>query len=119
MNFFAASGLMPIEWCGFAEMISSRESFAEGLARLIRRSGKTQKEIAEELGINTSSISRWLKARELPNSVTIDKLCTYFGVHPMMLFAADETIAIGQGKIVVDLEKLAADSGFKLTPKDS
>lgn len=119
MNFSINSGLMPVEWTGLVAMISARESFAEGLARLIRRSGKTQKEIAEEIGINVSSISRWLKAREMPNSVTMDKLCNYFGVHPMVLFAANETVALGDGKVVVDLEKIARESGYIIKKKDS
>jgi len=119
MNYIVDSGLMKAEWRGLIAMISAKESFAEGLSRIIRRSGKTQKQIAGEMGINYSSISRWLNAREMPNSVTMDKICNYFGVHPMMLFAADETIALGQGKVLVDLEKIAAESGYIIKKKDS
>lgn len=52
---------------------------AKNLKRLAYESHKTQTEIAQELGINKSTLSGWMNGARVPKMEKIDMLCKYFG----------------------------------------
>lgn len=97
-----------------------RDAFALGLGRLMRSQGLSQKQFAQKFGTTEATVSRWMTAEKIPNYPTIDRICEFFSVDPQVLLSPDESLSIaGHGKIVLDLEKIAAESGYIITKKDS
>lgn len=60
--------------------IGNKEVFAENLLFYIERAGKTQKELADMLGIATSTFNSWVKAQKYPRIDKIEQLANYFGI---------------------------------------
>ena len=60
----------------------TEQEYAKIIARNIRRlafnKGKTQLEMAKELGINQSTLSCWMNGTRTPKMSKIDMLCNYF-----------------------------------------
>ena len=54
--------------------------FANNLNRLIERSGKTKKEIAEVIGVAPSTFNEWTKGKKYPRMGKVEMLANYFGV---------------------------------------
>lgn len=105
---------------GAEVMISLRECFADALLALLRERDLTQVEFAKKIGVTQTSVSRWTNGKEVPVSKTVDKIAGFFQVHPSLLFMPPGRMyAAGPGKVLIDIERIAAESGFKLTPKDS
>lgn len=53
---------------------------AKNLKRIVYESGKTQAEVARDLGINKSTLSNWMSGTRIPKMDSIDMLCNYFNV---------------------------------------
>lgn len=53
---------------------------AINLKRLAYNTGKSQTQIAKELGISQSTLACWMSGKRTPKIPTIDKLAKYFGV---------------------------------------
>jgi len=53
---------------------------AKNLKRLAYYSGKTQVEIAKELGINKATLGSWMNGTRTPKIENVDMLADYFGV---------------------------------------
>ena len=121
MNSLQKYAIPNHRWTGIIDMTNMvRECFSEAISALIKQRGITQKELAVAMGLTQTSVSRWVNGKEIPSHPTLDALCRYFNVPPMALFAATENMyAAGPGKIVLDLEKIAAESGYIITKKDS
>lgn len=60
--------------------IGNREVFSKNLAYYIEKSGKTQKEIAEIVGVSTSTFNDWVKAKKYPRIDKIEILADYFRI---------------------------------------
>ena len=58
----------------------SKEVFARNLKEYMNRSGKTQKEMAEIVGVAQSTFNEWLKAKKYPRIDKIEMLANYFGI---------------------------------------
>lgn len=54
--------------------------FSRNLNSFIERSGKTQKEIADDLNINPQTLNSWCTGNALPRMPRIQLLADYFGV---------------------------------------
>ncbi len=50
------------------------------LAELRKRSGKTQKEVAEGIGVAKSTLSNYEKGKQAMNVVILKRLCEYYDV---------------------------------------
>lgn len=59
---------------------TSRDVFAHNLQFYVKTSGRTQKEIAEELGVSTATFCDWVKGKKFPRIDKIELLAEYFGV---------------------------------------
>ena len=57
-----------------------RETLRSNLEAFILRSGRTQKEIAEELNVSKSSVTNWIKGKNAPDVDLILPLCELLGV---------------------------------------
>ena len=60
--------------------IGNREVFAKNLTYYVERSGKTQKEIAEIVGVSKSTFNDWMKAKKYPRIDKIEMLADYFRI---------------------------------------
>ena len=60
--------------------IGNKEIFARNLTYYVERSGKQQKEIAEIIGVSTSTFNDWAKGKKYPRIGKIEKLAGYFGI---------------------------------------
>ena len=60
--------------------IGNKETFAKNLIYYIERSGRTQVEIADAIGVSKSTLTEWTKARKYPRIDKIELLANYFGI---------------------------------------
>ena len=60
--------------------IGNKEIFAKNLKWYLEITGKTQKEIAQYLQVNPSSVNDWVKAKKYPRIDKIEMLSIYFGI---------------------------------------
>lgn len=59
---------------------SNKMIFAENLKFYIDRSGKSQKELAEMLGVATSTFNNWVRGNKYPRMDKVEMLANYFGI---------------------------------------
>lgn len=50
--------------------------FGENLSRMIKDFGYTQSEFAKLIGVNPSSISRYVNKTQMPGASTMDNICS-------------------------------------------
>ena len=60
--------------------IGNREVFAKNLLYYLEKSGRTQIEIAEIVGVSKSTFNDWVKGKKYPRIDKIEKLAIYFGI---------------------------------------
>lgn len=60
--------------------IGNKEIMARNLSYYVERSGKTQRELAEIVGVAASTFNDWLKAKKYPRIDKIEILADYFGI---------------------------------------
>lgn len=66
-----------------------KKVFAANLNFYIGKSGKQQKEIAKEIGYNTTTFNTWCMGKILPKMGKIQKIADYFGIKkPICLISA-------------------------------
>lgn len=58
----------------------SNEVFASNLRRYMESRGKTQKELAEIVGVSAPTMHDWLKGKKLPRMDKVERLAKYFGI---------------------------------------
>lgn len=61
-------------------VIWSKEVFAKNLRMYLERSGKTQKELAEIVGVSAPTMNDWIKGKKYPRIDKIEILADYFGI---------------------------------------
>lgn len=60
--------------------VETRKIMARNLTRYVALSGKTQREIAEYVGVAPSTFNDWLKAKKYPRIDKIEKIAEYFKI---------------------------------------
>lgn len=60
--------------------IGNKETMARNLRYYVEKSGKTQKEISEMVGVAPSTFNDWMKGKKYPRIDKIEILADYFGV---------------------------------------
>lgn len=58
----------------------NKEVMAKNLAKYLEKSGKTQKEMAEIVGVAPSTFNDWLRGKKYPRIDKIEILADYFGI---------------------------------------
>lgn len=61
-------------------MAWSKEVFAKNLRYYMESRGKSQKELAEIVGVSAPTVNEWLKAKKYPRIDKIEILANYFGI---------------------------------------
>ena len=60
--------------------LGNKEVMAKNLNYYLEKCGKTQKEIAEVIGVPTSTFNNWMKGLKYPRIDKIEMLANYFGI---------------------------------------
>lgn len=60
--------------------LGNKEIFAKNLRYYIERSGKTQKDFADIVGVAYSTFNDWINAKKYPRIDKIEILADYFGI---------------------------------------
>lgn len=60
--------------------IGNKQTIAKNLNYYIERSGKTQRELAEVVGVAPSTFNDWTKGKKYPRIDKIEILANYFGI---------------------------------------
>lgn len=60
--------------------LGNRDILARNLAYYVDRSGKTQKELAEVVGVASTTFNDWMRAKKYPRIDKIEILANYFGI---------------------------------------
>lgn len=65
--------------------IGNKEIFAKNLQYYIARSHRSQKEIAEAVGVSPSTFNEWVKGKKYPRIDKIEMLANYFHIQKSSL----------------------------------
>lgn len=60
--------------------IGNKEVFSKNLKWYLELKGITQKDLAQYLGVNPSSVNDWIKGKKYPRIDKIEMIARYFGV---------------------------------------
>jgi transcriptional regulator with XRE-family HTH domain len=60
--------------------IGNKETFAKNLVYYLSICGREQKEVAEDIGVPTSTFNEWVKGKKYPRIDKIEKLANYFKI---------------------------------------
>ena len=60
--------------------LGNKEVLAKNLGFYMDRKGVTQKELAEVVGVGTSTVNDWIKAKKYPRIDAIEKMANYFRI---------------------------------------
>lgn len=60
--------------------LGNKEVMAKNLQYYMNKTGKSQKELAEIVGVSTSTFSDWIKAKKYPRIDKIELLAAYFKI---------------------------------------
>ncbi|KKI52004.1 helix-turn-helix domain-containing protein [Christensenella hongkongensis] len=92
------------------------EPFVNRIFDLLKKSGKSAKELAISIGVSQGNVTDWKNGRSKPSAIQIPKIAEFFGVTTdAIYYGTDSSTPIGNGAN----NTLAAASGFdKLSPQD-
>lgn len=102
----------------------SKKTFATNLQRYIAESGKTQKEIADIIGVSAPTLNEWVSGKKFPRIDKIQKLADYFGILKSDLIeekseeqekpAIDDGLTESQRKLIDFAKGLSGDQADKV-----
>jgi transcriptional regulator with XRE-family HTH domain len=72
--------LTNLEGCVGMSNIGNKEIFAKNLTYYINRHSKEQKEVADAIGVPSSTFNNWVKGNKYPRIDKIEMLANYFGI---------------------------------------
>lgn len=58
----------------------SKQVFSKNLKKYMESSGKTQKELADIVGVKAPTFNEWIKGKKFPRIDKVQKLADYFGI---------------------------------------
>lgn len=98
--------------------IGNKEIFAKNLTFYMNRHGKSQKEIAEIVGVSPSTFNDWMKGKKYPRIDKIEVLASYFGILKSDLIEDKSEEEKTPGKLeLTEGEKMLLDL-FNRVPED-
>lgn len=60
--------------------IGNKETFAKNLSFYLAKTGETQKEVAEAIGVTPASLNEWIKGKKYPRIDKIEMLAKHFNI---------------------------------------
>ena len=92
--------------------LGNKQIFAKNLEYFINRSGKSKKEIAEHLGVASSTFSNWCTGIKYPRIDKIEMLANYFGIMKSDLIEDKTEIQKNNDTIANIIVRLRTDEDF-------
>ena len=99
--------------------LGNKEIFARNLMRYVNQTGRSQKELAEIIGVAQPTFNEWCRGRKYPRIDKIEMLADFFGIQKSDLiedktgadntdlsFAKRKLIDLAQGCSEEDAERL-------------
>ena len=96
--------------------LGNKEILAANLRYYIERSGKTQKDFAEIVGVKYSTFNDWINAKKYPRIDKIEMLAAYFGIQKSDLIEEKEKPTAVDDGLSKDMQKLI--DRIKVLPED-
>lgn len=97
--------------------IGNKTVMAKNLTYYVNRSGKTQKELSEIVGVATSTFNDWMKGKKYPRIDKIEILANYFGILKSDLIEDGDKKTSPTEPTLSEGEKMLLDL-FKRVPED-
>lgn len=97
--------------------IGNKSVIAKNLTYYVNRSGKTQKEISEIVGVATSTFNDWMKGKKYPRIDKIEILANYFGILKSDLIEDKDKKTSPEEPKLTEGEKLVLEL-FRKIPED-
>lgn len=60
--------------------LGNKEVMAKNLQYYVAKSGKSQRQLSEIVGVSTSTFNDWMKAKKYPRIDKVELLANYFGI---------------------------------------
>lgn len=98
--------------------IGNKEVFARNLAIYLHRSGKSQREMADIVGVSSSTFNEWMKAKKYPRIDKIELMANYFGILKSDLIEEAEDKKISPDELVLTEGEKELLRLFRLIPED-
>ena len=96
--------------------IGNKETFAKNLVYYLNISGREQKEVANEIGVATSTFNDWTKGKKYPRIDKIEMLANYFRIKKSDLIE-DKKAKTPDEQTLTEGEKMLLDL-FRRVPAD-
>ena len=90
VDFFIDNNKVMPESSAATKNTYSRVAFAKQLRIQVASVGKTQKEVAEAIGVSTATFNDWIKGKKFPRVEKVELLAKYFGVTVAELMEENE-----------------------------
>jgi repressor LexA len=97
--------------------IGNKETFAKNLSYYVKRCGRDQKEIAEEVGVAPSTFNEWVKGKKYPRIDKIELLANYFRILKSDLIEEHKEKDSPNEPMLTEGEQMLLDL-FRLVPED-
>ena len=98
--------------------LGNKTVLAKNLTYYVNKSGRTQKELSEMVGVATSTLNDWMKGKKYPRIDKIELLANYFGILKSDLIEDKDKNDISPGEMrLTEGEKQMLEL-FKLIPED-
>lgn len=99
--------------------IGNKETMAKNLQFYIKRSGKSQKELAEMVGVASSTFNDWVKGKKYPRIDKIEMLANFFRIQKSDLIEEKNDATVSLDIVsVTEGERLLLDL-FSQVPEES
>lgn len=90
----------------------SKETFAKNLTYYIEHSGKTQRDVADAIGVSAPTMSDWVNGKMFPRIDKIERLANYFGCLKSDLIEDKTEMKKSNEAIAAVIARLRTDSNF-------
>jgi transcriptional regulator with XRE-family HTH domain len=70
--------------------IGNKEIFARNLSRHLQKSGRSQREMADIVGVSSSTFNEWMRAKKYPRIDKIEVMANFFGINKSDLIEDNE-----------------------------
>ncbi|NME28864.1 helix-turn-helix transcriptional regulator [Megasphaera hexanoica] len=86
-----------------------KKTFAHNLSFYLTKHQKTQKDLAEFLGVSGTTVTNWVRGYKMPRMDKIDKICAFLTIGRNSLLTETST---------VETQKTDNQSSFTCTPEE-
>ena len=98
--------------------LGNKTVLAKNLTYYVNKSGRTQKELSEMVGVATSTFNDWMKGKKYPRIDKIELLANYFGILKSDLIEDKDNRENPSGKVQLTEGEKQMLELFKLIPED-